>query len=126
MMNVSRAFLHEDGYIEVMLIGIPEPEELSRLIQETSQLLEQYGPANVLLNGRHGRAGRDAHSLSNILGMGMAPKLKNLVILTAKETNDPDGVVGPSVLASLLTAALGVSPVYIDSEAEARAFVTNQ
>lgn len=125
-MNVSRAFLHKDGYIEVMLIGIPEPEDLGRLIEETRQLLEQHGPASVLLNGRHGRAGRDAHSLSSILGMGMAPKLKNLVILTAKETNDPDGVVGRSVLASLLTAALGVSPIYMDSEAEARAFVTNQ
>ena len=41
MMNVSRAFLHEGGYIEVALVGMPDAEELNELIREAQELLEQ-------------------------------------------------------------------------------------
>jgi hypothetical protein len=90
------------------------------LIKEARTLVQKHGPMNVLINGLHGRASRDARSFSTVLSFGKAPTLKTLYILTAKESADPDGVVGPSVLASILTSALGKRPIYVDSETQAR------
>jgi len=119
-MDESGVFLHEDGYVEAVLVGIVESDIMRPLIEEARALVEQHGPMNVLINGLHGRASRDARSLSSVLNIGRATKLKSLYILTGKETDDPKGVVGPSVLASILTSALGKRPIYVDSEIEAR------
>jgi hypothetical protein len=119
-MDESRVFLHEDGYVEAVLVGIVESDIMHPLIEAARALVEQHGPMHVLINGLHGRASRDAKSLSSVLNIGRATKLKSLYILTGKETDDPKGVVWPSVLASILTSALGKRPIYIDSETEAR------
>jgi hypothetical protein len=46
-MDESRVFLHEDGYVEAVLVGIVESDIMRPLIEEARALVEQHGPMHV-------------------------------------------------------------------------------
>lgn len=116
----SIAFLHDDGYVEMKLVGEVPTDELQTLVNEAISLIEQHGPINLLSNGQHGRIARDARSFSTLMSIRGVPKLRHYFILTSAETGDPMGIAGPSIVTTILTSILGFRPTYIDSEAEAR------
>ena len=116
----SSISLHPDGYIEIIFRGVVRSARLAELIEETRRLSEEYGPVNVLIDGRNGSTSRTARSFSTMMRMGRYPNVTQLIILT---TNDPariDAIRGPGVVTSILTAALGFRPIYTSDEAEAR------
>lgn len=113
----SRVFLHQDGYVEVIFRGIIKAEEIRILVDEAQTLLNTHGSMNVLIDGRFGRVDRDAASFSALMSMGRFPALKKLYILTTTDVDNPIAIHGPSVVTSVLTAALGFRPAYISDEA---------
>lgn len=113
----SRVFLHQDGYVEVVFVGIVKSEEIRSLVDQAQTLLTTHGAMNVLIDGRFGRVDRDAASFSALMSMGRFPTLKKLLILTTTDTDNPIAIHGPSVVTSVLTAALGFRPSYISDEA---------
>ena len=116
----SRVFLHEDGYVEMILVGEVPTTTLQDLVNESIALVQKHGPINLLSNGQHGRISRDARSFSILMSIRSIPNLRNYYILTSAETLDPLGVPGPSIVTTILTSILGFRPIYLDSEKEAR------
>jgi hypothetical protein len=115
--NTSHVFLNSDGYVEMVFVGPIQAPELRRLADAAIELLERHGPIGGLIDGRHGNIRRDVESLSIIRHLNI-PKLKRLVILMGKD--NPEGVQGPTVIMSILTAVFGFRPIYVEDEQEAR------
>lgn len=116
----STVFLHEDGYVEMKLVGEVPTEALQALVNQVVSLVQEHGPINLLSNGKHGRISRDARSFSILMSIRGVPKLRHYFILTSAETGDPMGIAGPSIVTTILTSILGFRPIYVDSEVEAR------
>jgi hypothetical protein len=113
----SRVFYNPDGYVEMALIGTQTAQQIRVLTEAAKLLIEAYGPVGGLIDGRRGNIIRNVETLSILRSLQFS-KLKRLVILT---TNDnPQGIKGPTVVMSLLTAVLGFRPIYIDNETEGR------
>ena len=116
----SAVFWHGDGYIEIVLIGIQEPEQLSRMYDQSLALLDEHGPANVLIDGRNGRVSREASSFLILRRLHTSPNLKNMYILIDKQSTNPDAGRESGIIITIMTTALGLRPVYIYDEEKAR------
>ncbi len=119
-MDESRVFYHEDGYIEMVFVGIQEPEAVQMLIEETRVLLGEHGSASVLIDGQNGRILANATNYSQMMSMGKFPNLIHLYILTTTDTNNTEAIQGPSVITSILNFVLGFRPHYSSDEQEIR------
>lgn len=117
----TRVNLHPDGYVEVTLVGQESPTNLEILATRSRELVEAHGPMSILIDARHGRIGRDTRSFSVLLGLGRVPNLKNLIVLISNDPNNTEGGKRSSLIISLISTALGLQPIYMDNEAEARA-----
>lgn len=118
--SFAKSFLHEDGYVELVLVGQVNADEHLTMVQAAFNLVDKHGPVNLLVNGKNGRLSRDARTMSALMQGSRTSKLRHLFILTGAESGDPNGVKGPSVVASVIIGILGLSPIYIDNETEAR------
>ncbi len=116
----TAVFWNDDGYVEIVLIGVQEPEQLSTMHAESLALLEKYGPANVLIDGRNGRVSRDASSFMIMRRLHATPKLKKMFILIDKQTTNPVAGRESGIVITILTTALGLRPIYIFEEEKAR------
>ncbi len=112
--------LHPDGYIEIVFRGVVRSTRLAELIEEARRLSEEYGPVNVLVDGRNGSTSRTARSFSTLMRMGRFPKVLQLIVLTTDDPARIDAIRGPGVVTSILTPILGVRPIYTSDEEEAR------
>lgn len=113
-------FLHPDGYIELVFVGVQEAELLQRLIKQTNELVEEHGPIALLVDGRRGRVNPDAKSFSLLLSLRRQPKLRKIVIITTDDPDQKTAVQGPGVVTLIITSALGLHPTYTSDESEAR------
>lgn len=116
----STVFWHADGYVELVMIGVQEPEQLIQLNEQTRALLDKHGPANLLVDGRNGRVGRDASSFMILRRLSFSPKLKKMFILIDKQTTNPDAGRESGIIITLISTALGLRPIYIFEEEKAR------
>lgn len=117
----SRVMLHPDGYIEVTLIGEEPADSLDVLANRSRNLVDEHGPMSILIDARNGRIRRDARSFAILLGLGRVPKLRHLYILISDDPHNTEGAQRSSLIVSLISTALGLHPIYVDDEAEARA-----
>jgi hypothetical protein len=113
----SRVFLHPDGYVEMVFVGIQEAESLQILITQAQALLNEHGPISIIVDGRHGRIQSNISNFSQLMGLGRLPNLIQLYILTSKDSNNVEAIQGPSVVTSILTSVLGFRPFYSSDEA---------
>ena len=116
----SAVFWHDDGYVEIVLIGIQEPEQLSRMYDESITLLEEHGPANVLIDGKNGRVSREASSFLILRRLHTSQNLKKMYILIDKQSTNPDAGRESGIIITIMTTALGLRPIYIYDEEKAR------
>lgn len=124
--KLSYVYLHPDGYVDTVLIGVPTSSELADLVAQTRIWVEAHGPMNILVDARQGRAGRDARSFSIMLSIGRVPKLKHVIILINNPPTHPDGATRSGIILSTLTSALGLKPIYMENEAEARSLAAKR
>ena len=122
----STVFWHPDGYVELILIGVQEPEQLSRLNEEARALLDVHGPANVMIDGRFGRASRDASSFLILRRLTRTDNLKKMFILIDKETKIPEGGRESGIIITILSTALGLRPIYFYDEEKVRKFAASE
>jgi hypothetical protein len=117
MKEKASVFHNPEGYVEMVLVGSVQVEQMRVLVEAAKALIEQHGPIGGLIDGRRGNIVRSVEMLSLLRSLHI-PSLKRLVILTADD--NPDGIQGPSIVMSILTAAFGLRPMYTSDEAEAR------
>ena len=113
-------FWNPDGYVEVVLEGILVAEQIKKLNQISLAIFEEHGAANLLIDARQGRVGRDAASFSALMKLARERKLKKFFVLVDRNPISSDAGKESGVIISMLTAALGKRPIYMYDEAEAR------
>jgi hypothetical protein len=116
----SHVFLHEDGYVEMVFVGMQDTEQLQTLIDQAQVIVNERGPMSLVVDGRNGRIQPNASNFSLMMSMGRFPNLVQLYILTTNEPGKEDAVQGPSVVTSILTSVLGFRPHYSKDEADVR------
>ncbi len=119
-MDKSRVFLHDDGYVEMVFVGVQEPEAVGGLIEDARVLLGEYGPCSVVIDGRYGRVQPSATNFSQMMSMGRFPNLIHLYILTTTDAHNTEAIHGPSVVTSILNSVLGFRPIYSSDEEDIR------
>jgi hypothetical protein len=116
----SHVFLHPDGYIEMVFVGMQETEHLQLLIAQAQALIDEHGPISMVVDGRNGRIQPNFSNFSHLMSMGRFPKLIQLYILTSDDPKNSEAIQGPSVVTSILTSVLGFRPVYSSDEVSIR------
>jgi hypothetical protein len=116
----SRIFLHPDGYVEMVFVGMQETERLETLIARARALIDEHGPISVVVDGRTGRIQPNISNFSHLMSLGRIPNLIQLYILTSDDPNNSEAIQGPSVVTSILTSVLGFRPFYSSDEADIR------
>lgn len=116
-----RTFWNPDGYVEIVFAGVQTPEQIREADTQARELMVEYGDANVLIDARQGRIGRDAASFSVVMKLSRNRNLKRLIILIDQTPAHPEAGRESGVIISMVTAALGKRPIYIYDEVAARA-----
>lgn len=121
----STVFWNPDGYVELVFIGIQEPEQLSKLNEEARNLLDAYGPANVLIDGRYGRISREASSFLILRRLTKVKNLKKMYILIDKKATQLESGRESGIVITIVSTALGLRPIYLYDEEKARKLVAS-
>lgn len=122
----STVFWNAAGYVEIILVGVQTPEEILELNKLSISILDENGPANLLIDARKGRIGRDAASFSALMKLARDRRLQKFYVLVDKNPTNPDAGRESGLIISMLTAALGKRPLYIYDETEARTLATQK
>ena len=99
------------------MVNAERIKELNKLVV---QILDEQNDANLLIDARNGRIGRDAASFAAIMQLSRDRRLQKFYVLVDQNPTHPDAGRESGVIVSMLTAALGKRPLYIYSETEAR------
>lgn len=118
--------LHPNGYVEIVLVGIVEGAQLQKLLNKMNGLFQEYGPCNVLVDGRYGRLGRDPGTLLTLAKWKPDSHLQQMIILTDSNLYSKTTIVGTGqgIVPSMTTLSLGAKPIYTSDEAQARQMAT--
>lgn len=122
----SKVFWNPDGYVETILSGVVEADKIKELNKLVLQILDEQGAANLMIDARSGRIGRDAASFAAIMQLSRDRRLKKFFVLVDQTPTHPDAGRESGVIVSMLTAALGKRPLYIYNEAEVRSLAAEK
>jgi hypothetical protein len=126
--NQSRVFLHADGYIEMVFIGLQASGQLRTLIGKAKSLAEaqEDKSVNFLVDARNGHIGRDARTFTLLMDIGWVRNLKNIVFLYDNDPTNENSARPSDIVVSVLTNTIRVKPRYINDEDEARRIVSGK
>lgn len=124
----SRVFIHTDGYIEMVFVGLQASEQLRTLINKAKSLAESQEDksASFLVDGRNGHIGRDARTFTLLMDIGWIRNLENIVFLYSDDLNNKNSARPSDIIISVLTNTIRVKPIYISDEEEARRIVSGK
>lgn len=124
----SSVFLHADGYIEMVFVGLQRSDQLRTLINKAksyAQAQEDKG-ISLLVDARNGHIGRDARTFTLLMDIGWVRNLENIVFLYSDDPTNEDSARPSNIVVSVLTNTIRVKPVYIDDEEQARRLVSGK
>lgn len=126
--QTTTIFFNEDGYIEMIFVGIVSASELQQLLGELNRLVEQYGPVGLLLDGRNGRVSYDAGTLIAFAETKISPQLTHMAILTHTSNTRRDVIKKKpkGIVTQVSAKTFGVPQTYLCHEGEARRLAANQ
>jgi hypothetical protein len=121
----STVYWHEDGYIEMVFVGLQASNQLRTLINKAKSLAEAYEDKRVslLVDARNGRIGRDARTFTLLMDVGWVRNLQNIVIVYDEDPTNENSARPSDIVVSVLTNTIRVRPRYISDEEEARRIV---
>ena len=124
----SSVFIHADGYIEMVFIGLQASSELRTLINEAKSFAEAQEDKGVslLVDARKGHIGRDARTFTLLMDIGWVRNLKNIVFLYDEDPTNKNSARPSDIVVSVLTNTIRVKPRYISDEEEARRIVSGK
>jgi len=124
----SSVFIHADGYIEMVFVGLQTSDQLRTLINKAKSLAESQEEkgVNFLVDGRNGHIGRDARTFTLLMDIGWVRNLDNIVFLYSDDPNNENSARPSDIIISVLTNTIRVKPVYINDEEEARRIVAGK
>jgi hypothetical protein len=126
--NQSRVFVHANGYIEMVFIGLQTSGQLRTLINKAKSFAEAQEDKNVslLVDARKGHIGRDARTFTLLMDIGWVRNLKNIVFLYDEDPANENSARPSDIIVSVLTNTIRVKPRYISDEAEARRIMSGK
>lgn len=124
----SSVFIHTDGYIEMVFVGLQTSSELRTLINEAKSFAEAQEDKGVslLVDARKGHIGRDARTFTLLMDIGWVRNLKNIVFLYDEDPTNKNSARPSDIVVSVLTNTIRVKPRYISDEEEARRIVSGK
>lgn len=127
MSEGSQVFYHDDGYVEVVLHGILGVEALAACIQKTRDLfVARESPANLLIDGRLGRAAQETASYHLMRRTEQIANLDHIIVLENEDPAQSESITGELWAATFLGAAQGKRPLYFTDETRARTAARNK
>jgi hypothetical protein len=123
--NQSRVFVHADGYVEMVFIGLQTSSQLRTLINKAKSFAEgkEDKSVNFLVDARNGHIGRDARTFTLLMDIGWVRNLKNIVFLYDDDPANEESARPSDIVVSVLTNTIRVRPIYVSDEEEARRLV---
>lgn len=124
----SSVFMHADGYIEMVFVGLQTSDQLRTLISKAKSIAESKEDkrGSFLVDGRNGHIGRDARTFTLLMDIGWIRNLENIVFLYSDDPNNKNSARPSDIIISVLTNTIRVKPIYISDEEEARRIVAGK
>ena len=124
----SSVFIHADGYIEMVFIGLQTSSQLRALIDKAKSFAEAQEDKSVslLVDGRNGHIGRDARTFTLLMDIGWVRNLANIVFLYSDDPTNKESARPSDIIVTVLTNTIRIKPIYISDEEEARRIVSGK
>lgn len=121
----SSVFMHTDGYIEMVFVGLQPSNQLRTLINRAKSFAEAEEDKRIslLVDARKGHIGRDARTFTLLMDIGWVRNLARIVFLYSDDPANEESARPSDIIVSVLSNTVRVKPIYISDEEEARRIV---
>ena len=121
----SSVFMHTDGYIEMVFVGLQPSNQLRTLINRAKSFAEAEEDKRIslLVDARKGHIGRDARTFTLLMDIGWVRNLERIVFLYSDDPANEESARPSDIIVSVLSNTVRVKPIYISDEEEARRIV---
>jgi hypothetical protein len=124
----SRVFMHADGYIEMVFVGLQPSTQLRMLINQAKSFAEAEEDKSIslLVDARDGHIGRDARTFTLLMEIGWVRNLERIVFLYSDDPTNKESARPSDIIVTVLTNTIRIKPIYISDEEEARRIVSGK